>query len=487
MASGSVDKRAAARQDAIEWVQRLCAAVRQAVEADRVIAWLYDAPRQAASPLAVDSPSGPDEVPAEWRTVPLSRMPAAVAVLLESRPVTIEDAQDDDRLPAELAADLGMSSVRLEPLVAGGTVGMISIEPAPRDAAAELHSLLTMVAAAVARAGSMLESDRHRDEATFLLELTEAATRAPSLDEMLIVICERMARALGARRATVLLEEEGSLTPRASRYEDGSRDIAEWDAMRQSTNPLPAAQVAFDSGEPVVATGAGSPLIGAWAASAFEVQSVLAVPLGAPPAVIGVLVLDDARREGFSADAVRLAAAGAAHVAPTIEQARASDERTWHLRAATAIRRLLEEGSRANSVVEAGEVLARVTRDAIEAEAVTLLVRDEQDRVEHVLSVGADGRFEEALSAYVGKVPAQDFRAWRIAARQPKPVFVENAAASRLLPADLVDQLGLKSYVVTPLLSATRPLGLVICSHLSAPRPWTNEERRLVEQLALEG
>ena len=125
MAGGSVDKRAAARQEAIEWVERLCGAVRQAVEADRVIAWLYDAPRQAVAPLAVDSPAATlaGEIPPEWQSIPLADMPAAVAVLLETRPVEIEDAQDDDRIPAELAADLGMSSVRCEPLIAGGTVG----------------------------------------------------------------------------------------------------------------------------------------------------------------------------------------------------------------------------------------------------------------------------------------------------------------------------------------------------------------------------
>ena len=485
MAGGSVDKRAAARQEAIEWVQRLCGAVRQAVEADRVIAWLYDAPKQAVSPFAVDQPAGDAEVPAAWRSIPLAEMPAAVAVLIESQPTEIGDAQDDDRLPAELSADLGITSVRFEPLIAGGTVGMISIEPAPRDAGPELHSLLTMVAAAVARAGGMLESDRHQSETSFLLELTEAATKAPSLDEMLIVVCERMARALGARRATVLLHEEGRLVPRASRHADGSRDIADWDAMRQT--PLPGAQVAFDSGEPVLVDGAGDPLVGNWAASGFEIKSLLAVPLGMAPNVIGAIVLDDPAPEKFSKDDVRLAASAAAHVAPTIEQARTSDQRGWHLRAATAIRRLLEDGARASSVVEAGEVLARVTRDAIEAETATLLLRDEEDRVEHVMSVGANGRFEQALQDLIGDVPTQEFRAWRIAAQQPKPIFVENARASRLLPPDLVAALSLKSYVVVPLVSPTRPLGLVILAHTQAPRPWSNEERRLVEQLALEG
>ena len=120
-----MDKLAASRQEAGEWVRRLCGAVRQAVEADRVIAWLYDAPRQAVLPFAADDPSFLEDIPAEWQNVPLMRIPAAVAVLLEGTPVEIEDAQDDERLPAELAADLGMSSVRFEPLIVGTTVGML--------------------------------------------------------------------------------------------------------------------------------------------------------------------------------------------------------------------------------------------------------------------------------------------------------------------------------------------------------------------------
>jgi diguanylate cyclase (GGDEF)-like protein len=55
------------------------------------------------------------------------------------------------------------------------------------------------------------------------------------------------------------------------------------------------------------------------------------------------------------------------------------------------------------------------------------------------------------------------------------------------MPPELVDALGLKSYVAFPLLAEARTLGLVFCSHTTAPRRWTNEERQLVEQLALEG
>ena len=55
------------------------------------------------------------------------------------------------------------------------------------------------------------------------------------------------------------------------------------------------------------------------------------------------------------------------------------------------------------------------------------------------------------------------------------------------MPPELVEALGLKSYVAFPLLAEARALGLVLCSHTTAPRHWSNEERQLVEQLALEG
>jgi len=484
---GSVDKLAASRQEAGEWVRRLCGAVRQAVEADRVIAWLYDAPRQAVSPFAADDPSFLEDVPAEWQSVPLMRIPAAVAVLLEGTPVEIEDAQDDERLPAELAADLGMSSVRFEPLIVGTTVGMLSIEPAPRGANPELQSLLGTVAAAVGRVSSMLEGDRERAETAFLLELTEVAVKAPSLDEMLIAVCERTARFFDVRRATVLLKDDGRLVARASRYADGTRDAADWEQLRRTPDPLPAARAALDSGDPVLAGGTGSPLVGTWAAGIFEIQSLLAVPLGRPPGAIGALVLDDSEPERFSAEDVRLAVAIADHITPTIEQARTNDERSSHLQAATAIRRLLEEGARATSVEEAGEVLAKVTREAIRCEKATLLLRAEDDRIEHVRTIGADADFDANLRELLGELPEDEVRLWRITARQAKPIFVENASASRLLPEDLVEALSLKSYVALPLVSAIRPLGMVLCSHSKAYRQWTNEERRLVEQLALEG
>ncbi|MGH2979881.1 MAG: diguanylate cyclase domain-containing protein [Solirubrobacterales bacterium] len=482
-----MDKLGVSRQEAGEWVGRLCRAVREAVGADRVIVWLYDAPRQAVIPYAADSPGAIDDVVAEWPEIPLDELPAAVSVLLEARPVEIADAQADDRIPPDLAAELAMGSVRFEPLLAGRAVGMLTIEPAVRGASPELHTLLPLVAAAVSRVSGAIESDRQRAEAEFLLGLTEAALAAGSMEEMLTMLCQRVAAMAGARRATVFLLQEGRLQVAASRYADGSRDLTEWELMRRAPAVLPATEAALHSGEPVVTDSSQSPLVAGWWADTLGIESLIAVAIGSPPRAVGVLIVDDSQPESLSPEDVRLVAAAAAHIAPTIEQARMSAERTSHLRAATAIRRLFEEGSRAVSVEEAGEALARVTQEAIEAEQATVLMRDEHDRIRHLKTVGANGDLERTLRSHAGGLAAEEFRLWRIAARDAKPIFIENAAASRLLPPELVEALGLKSYVAFPLLAEERALGLVLCSHTTAPRRWTDEERQLVAQLALEG
>jgi diguanylate cyclase (GGDEF)-like protein len=488
MAGGfPVDKVEASRHEAGEWVSRLCRGVREAVGAERVIAWLYDAERQAVSPFAADSPGIVEGVLADWTDVALEEMAVGVEVLLEARPAIIRDAHQDERLPADLAAELAMGSVRFEPLLAGRPVGMLSIEPAAGVTAAELQTLLPLVAAALGRASGAIEGDRQRAEAEFLLGLTEAAQTAGSLEELLGTLCARVAVAVSARRTTVLLSQEGALQPAASRYADGSWDRAEWEEMRRAATVLPAAEAALHSGEPVVARTPDSPLLaGSWT-DTFGIQSLAAVAIGSPPRAAGVLVVDAAEPDHFSAEEVGLIVAAAGHIAPAIEQARLSDERTSHLRAATAIRRLLEEGSRAVSLEEAGETLARVTQEAIEAEQATLLMADDEDRIRHVKTVGANGEFEQVLRRDVSGLPASEFRLWRIAAREQKPIFIEDAAAARLLPEELVQALGVKSYVAFPLLGEDRALGMVLCSQVRAPRAWTNEERQLVAQLALEG
>ena len=203
------------------------------------------------------------------------------------------------------------------------------------------------------------------------------------------------------------------LVPSASRQADGSYDSAAWERMR--AEPPPAARRGGGPvrASPVVARDADSPLIptlvGA-SASASPRRSRCRSARG--PDAIGALVLDDPAPNRFprggGASSPRRPPA---HVAATIEQALESDERTSHLRAARAIRRLLEEGAGAVSVQEAGEVLARVTRDALERRARDAACsRTRTSAIEHVISVGADGDFERVLRERIESMPASELR-----------------------------------------------------------------------------
>src|SRR5207244_2372713 len=143
---------------------RACRAVRETLGAERVSVWLYDAPGQTVSPYASDTPDDPEigELFESWAHIPLKDFPAACTALLEARPVEVRDAHNDERLPPELAADFGLTSVHYEPLVVGRPVGMLSIEPAAAARNPELYTLVPIVAASLSRALGRWESDRAR-------------------------------------------------------------------------------------------------------------------------------------------------------------------------------------------------------------------------------------------------------------------------------------------------------------------------------------
>ena len=150
-----------------------------------------------------------------------------------------------------------------------------------------------------------------------------------------------------------------------------------------------------------------------------------------------------------------------------------SDERTSHLRAATAIRRLLEEGAR-RRLGRGGRrgARARSRGRRSSAERATLLLR--RTRTTRSSTCGrsaptatstrilarAPRRHAGAASSGSGGSPRASRS--RSSSRTPR--------ASRLIPRSSWKSSALKTYVAVPLLSASRPLGIVLCSHSKAPR-----------------
>ena len=111
-----------------------------------------------------------------------------------------------------------------------------------------------------------------------------------------------------------------------------------------------------------------------------------------------------------------------------MEQARTSDERGWRLHARD--RDPAACWKREREALEAGEVLARVIRETIEAENATLLLRDEEDHREHVLTAGA-GTASRRSSAKLAGGFRPDFGGLAVPVPPAQPIFVENTHASR--------------------------------------------------------
>ena len=259
MAQFSVDRLVVLRDDeAADWVVRLCKSVRETLGADRVSAGIYNPAAQTISPFASDRPDEPElqRLTRKWRNIRLSDVPAAEAALNNGERIVMEDAANDGRLPIGFVNDFKIESILYQPLlVEGEPVGILAIEPASAADGHEelLESILPVLAASVGRVLTWRESDRRRAEAEFLLDLTEAAISERSLSELLAAVCERVARHMRVRRASVFLEQNGRMVPRMARFADGSRDAAAWAKFRRSAAPLPAVDHVMRDGKPVVA------------------------------------------------------------------------------------------------------------------------------------------------------------------------------------------------------------------------------------------
>ena len=240
-------------------VAQLCSAVRDILSARRVSVLLYDPSSRTVSPLTSDRPDDERlrELARRWSRIPLDDFPAARSVLLDQQPVDIEDAQRDVRLPPGMAADFGVTSVHLEPLVdnRAGRHARDRAGRAPRQSP-DLESIVPLVAASVGRvrARRSTEGDRPETESRFLVELMEAAAERALARRRARRLCERLARRLGARSGSGLPARGRPLVPRMARATPTARcDPDAWERFRGAATPLPLVDAALEAGDAVIA------------------------------------------------------------------------------------------------------------------------------------------------------------------------------------------------------------------------------------------
>ncbi|WP_432545151.1 diguanylate cyclase domain-containing protein [Kineococcus sp. SYSU DK002] len=199
---------------------------------------------------------------------------------------------------------------------------------------------------------------------------------------------------------------------------------------------------------------------------------------------LGRLTLSGVRPGELCADAVRTVA----HVVAVVVKASANRrERDLDAAAAQAVRRLFEEGTRAASVRAAGEVLARVTAEAMAAERVAVHLTDGEGHVHDVLGVGVPAEVTRVLRGLLVGTRASDSPVWRRTQREGGPVLADDTRADPGRPGGFIDTMRLRSYAAIPLLSSAGTVGMVVCGDVSRARVWTERERRVAQQLAMQG
>ena len=277
----------------------------------------------------------------------------------------------------------------------------------------------------------------------------------PSAQHVLDLSAPHLRAAAGLTAATVyaLDSETGLLTPCAQLGEPGGRDL------------LTAGKVFR------MAAGAAPKHDGE--------RTAIRLRIGGQ--TVGVLLLTGTALEMLRPDVL---APLALHFSTTLQALAAERQRQFVSHVSTTIRRLFEQGMAATSVEAAGRILTASSAEAFRTEYAALILVDGDGIIRYVHSVGVpDG--EEKLHPLVGR-RADGSPIWHLVA-EGRPALIGDVRTTKVREGGLIQSMGLKSCLALPLMSATGPVGMILCGDASATREWTAGDRTLAEQLSVEG
>ena len=297
------------------------------------------------------------------------------------------------------------------------------------------------------------------EQARLLADLVEVMTRdIPSLGHILGLIDRRLSGPCGMTAATVftLDPDDGSLRPAATIGDPAADDL----------------RVAGR----VFRVSAGAPPV--------RVGERTAIRLRIGGQTVGVLVLtgtglDDLRPE--------TAAGTALQVAATLQVLSAEVHRQFTAHANATIRSLFEEGANATSVEGAGLMLAKATGEAFRTERAAVHLIGPDNTIRYVGGVGLTDDMSEALHRNLLGKRATDSPVWQAMLATNGPVLVGDVGQTASRPGGFIDTLQLRSFLAMPLMSASGPVGVVVCGDSSDVRSWTSRDHTLARQVAMEG
>jgi len=398
-------------------------------------------------------------------------------VFRTGEPYACRDVREDESFDGTAVKLEELRALLVAPLKSDGKViGCLYVSHRkPHDFSAEEVRLASLFADYVSmsiESATLLKKERHqRQRSEALLDVVSATTLSLSLKQILVKLCQSVLKLTVAERCSMFLfnEDTHTLEPIMSLMALGAEDPALWEEMRASAGlkipEIGGTGEAIEAQGPIVVEDApGSAVIPSFWVETFGIKSAALYPLVHREKTIGMMVVDSFTKFiHFSAEEIETLDAIAKHAAVMIENARLYEKEQGQRQRSEALVDVLTAAASSLSQKKVLITLCEAVVDISVGERCSIFLLDsERGRLEPVMSLGAR---DEKLWQKFRRPPArvrrepEEQRFLQAATTWDKPIVVEDAANSPILPRWWVKTFSLKSLVQYPLRVKDRTIG----------------------------
>jgi PAS domain S-box-containing protein len=461
----NVSRAVSETHDLTEAMRRIAHEMGRALRADTVGAYLADPGHRTLKQVA--GYNVPRDVMEEFSAspIPLAGYPLLEEAWRQREPVCSSDVPNDPRIHPSVRRAFPHRAQLFVPMVVrdrpiGGLFAIWWTEPREltSDELRLVQGISEQGALSIANIELHFETSRRRRQAEELARLTQSLTESLDVGDVAQRVVDSVRPLFGATYARLrLLQPDGALPLLASSGE----------ALPPGVGSLPPgvgiAGLALASGRPewsanVVAdprftlaedTLRGLPARGHCA--------LLAAPLRAKGAIIGVLTIGDRAGRKFSDDEVALLQTFADQAALALQNARLFAGQREEAEVSGALLRLARATERVADLDGMLDTVARVTPQLLGHARCSVFLFDPVDAsLVLATAVGFSAAERPALSALRGTsgIPAVEE-----AIRSHEPVAVEDAGEGTWIPGSIASALDIASMLIIPLVSGGRLMG----------------------------
>jgi signal transduction histidine kinase len=404
---------------------------------------------------------------------------AFVAALLEPW----DRGEQETPLPASSTA----TPIRVQGAVLGALAAHAPGRPISGEDLATLRAYAALAAPLIVSLGEAEPAGRSRLDR--LSEIARVVAAGGDARTLLREVCLTMARLCAADRCAVYLwnAATGEVTPATAQTVRPHAGPEAWEKFkrlgRRRIGEMPFVDAVVRARRPLaIADARGAEGIHQDWVAAFDLKSVLGVPLISNGQVFGVMVLDNTSDgRPFTPESIELAAAASDYVASGIERAVLLEETALRLKRTQAS---LEIARTLGSARETKQVLKDISQLAARACDMDRcsIYRWQQSRLIPITSQFLDGRTDEALWRLfkgLGALKVEEFPAFAETIRSRTAIVVNEPDPARL-PAEL-RPLGLRELLVVPLIRQDEVIGAMALDNFG---PRSRPVKRLQVEMA---